>query len=200
MSTELKEYLLDKNIASSRTTSYNPQGNGQVERYNGIIWNAIMLALKTKKLDTSQWELVLVDALHSVRSLLCTATNCTPHERMFYHARKSTSGESLPSWITSKGPVYLKRHTRHSKHDPLVEEVEILDANPKYAHVQFLDGRATTVSLKHLAPKPPEEINLTLRDDTPSIETENPIPVPNQVESTQDNSQSMPLQQELPLR
>ena len=34
MSAEFKRYLLDKGIASSRTTSYNPAGNGQVERLN----------------------------------------------------------------------------------------------------------------------------------------------------------------------
>ena len=32
MSAEFKRYLIDKGIASSRTTSYNPDGNGQVER------------------------------------------------------------------------------------------------------------------------------------------------------------------------
>jgi len=26
------------------------------------------------------WETVLLDALHAMRSLLCTATNATPHE------------------------------------------------------------------------------------------------------------------------
>lgn len=152
MSEDLKEFLNQKGVATSRTTPYNPRGNGQVERYNAIIWNTVRLALKNKDLDISQWEVVLPDALHSIRSLLCTSTNCTPHERVFHHHRRSTSGHMLPTWLTRKGPALLKRQVRHSKNDPLVDEVEILEANPQYAHVKLLDGRVTTVSLRHLAP------------------------------------------------
>ena len=122
MSTELKEFLHNKNIATSRTTSYNPTGNGQVERYNGIIWKTITLALKTQQLPTKYWQEVLRDALHSIRSLLCTATNSKPHERLFNFQRRSTSGQSIPSWLTSPGPVLLKRHVRNSKFEPLVDE------------------------------------------------------------------------------
>ena len=46
----------------------------------------------------------------------------------------------------------MRRHVRHSKHDPLVDEVEIVEANSEYAHVKFPDSRVTTVSLRHLAP------------------------------------------------
>ena len=50
MSAEFKRYLFDKGIASSRTTSYNPAGNGQVERLNQTLWQTIKLGLKTHKL------------------------------------------------------------------------------------------------------------------------------------------------------
>ena len=79
---------------------YNPRGNGQCERYNGIIWQAITLALKSSNLTFTAWEQVLPDALHSIRSLLCTTTNATPHERLFNFNRKSTSGNSFPSCMS----------------------------------------------------------------------------------------------------
>ena len=39
-----------------------------------------------------------------------------------------------------------------SKHDPVCEEIEILDANPRSSLVHFPDGRETTVSTSDLAP------------------------------------------------
>ena len=84
LSKEVQAFLREKGVATSRTTPYNPTGNGQVERYNGIIWKNIMLALKSKSLPVQHWQTVLPDVLHSTRSLLCTATNETPHERFFF--------------------------------------------------------------------------------------------------------------------
>ena len=51
-----------------------------MEKFNGIISRTVKLALKSKKLSTQKWEAVLPDVMHSLRSLLCTATNATPHE------------------------------------------------------------------------------------------------------------------------
>ena len=152
MSEELKSFLHSKGIATSRTTAYNPRGNGQVEKLNDTLWRAIQLSLKSKNFEIDQWECVLLDALHSIRSLLCTETNCTPHERMFQYTRRSTSGNSLPTWLLTPGPVYMKRNVRQSKFDPLVDEVELISANPQYANVRLRDGRETTVSLRQLAP------------------------------------------------
>lgn len=152
MSKELQEFLTSKGISSSRTTSYNPQGNGQVEKYNGIIWKTITAALISRGLPTRFWQVVLPDALHSIRSLLCTATNETPHERLFKYARRSSTGTSLPSWLSGPGTVLMRRHVRSSKTDPLIDEVELLQANPHYAHVRYPDGKVDTVATKHLAP------------------------------------------------
>ena len=110
------------------------------------------MALRSKNLPHTQWEYVLPDTLHSIRSLLCTATNCTPHERMFLHTRKTFNGVSLPSWV-KPGPVYIKRHNRN-KNDLLVEEAELIEANPHYAHVRLENGREISVSLRDLAPNP----------------------------------------------
>ena len=152
LSSDVQTFLRDKGIATSRTTPYNPQGNGQVERLNGTLWKTIQLTLKTRELSADQWESVLPDALHSIRSLLCTATNATPHERLFSYNRRSTSGTSLPTWLSSPGPVLLKRNARSSKYDPVVEEVELLECNPQFAHIRFPNGREDTVSVRHLAP------------------------------------------------
>ena len=116
LSDEIKQYLHSKGIAT-KTSRYNPRGNGQCERYNGIIWRAITLALKPSDLLLTAWEQVLPDALHSIRSLLCTATNATQHERLFNFNRKSTSGSSFPSWLSTPGPIYVKKHVRQSKYD-----------------------------------------------------------------------------------
>ena len=52
MSHELQAFLREKGVATSRTTSYNPAGNGQVERYDGIVWKAVEMSLKSKNLHT----------------------------------------------------------------------------------------------------------------------------------------------------
>ncbi len=181
MSEELRQFLLSKGIA---TTPYNPACNGQVEKYNGTIWKAMTMALKTRGLPVTCWQDVLPDALHSLRSLLCTATNCTPHERFFKFERRSSCGGSVPTWLSSPGPVLLKRHVRTNKSDPLVDEVELLQENPQYAHIQHPDGRETTVSIRHLAPcgdtetfddssqqSPDDNTTPTTSEDTTALET-----------------------------
>ena len=155
ISAELKAFLSAKGIASSKTTPYNPQGNGQVEKENSTIWKAVVVTLKSKGLPISRWQEVLPQVLHATRSLLCTATNETPHERFFSFPRRAAAGPSLPVWLLSPGPVFLKRHVRNRKTDPLVEPVELLEANPTYAHIQFPDGRESTVSIRDLAPALP---------------------------------------------
>jgi len=158
MSDELKAFLRDKGIATSRTTPYNPQCNGQTERYNGIIMKTIELALRQHQLGIKSWEQMLPDALHSIRSLISTATMQTPHERFFTFQRRSSTGHAVPSWLCQPGPVLLKRNVRHSKYEPLVDRVHLLEANPQYAHVRFPNGRETTVSIRHLAPVSSGEI------------------------------------------
>ncbi|KRY12872.1 hypothetical protein T12_2514 [Trichinella patagoniensis] len=103
MSNNLKTYLHSLGVVTSRTTTHNPQGNGEAERYNGIMWKAVTLALNSHNLRIEQWE-----------------ENC---------ANETSDGTK--------------------KHDHLVEELELLEANPKYAHVRLTDGRE---SVRHLAP------------------------------------------------
>ena len=153
MTSKLKHFLHSHGISTSRTTPYNPEGNSQCERCNGVIWKNITLALKSRSLSIPQWEHVLADALHSIRSLLLTAAYVTPHERLFNYQRRSMSRCSIPTWLSSPGSVLLKRHVRQSKYDPVIEEVELLETNPRYAHVRYPDGKETTVALRDLAPR-----------------------------------------------
>jgi len=121
ISQELHCFFLSKGIATSRTTPYNPACNGQVEKYNGTVWKATMMALETQGLPVTCWQDVFPDALHSLRSLLCTVTNCTPHERFLKFVRHSSTGGSVPTQLSTPGPVLLKCHVRASKTDPLVK-------------------------------------------------------------------------------
>ena len=149
---EVRQFLNSRGISCSRTTPYNPECNGQAEKSNHTIWRAVTLALRSKNWPQSRWQEVLPDVVHSVRTLLCTATNSTPHERLFNFQRKSGTGSSLPTWLMSPGPVLLRRFVRHSKQEPLVDEVHLIEANPQYAFIRYQDGRESTVSIKDLAP------------------------------------------------
>ena len=117
---------------------------------------------------------MLSAALHFVRSLLCTATNQTPHERIFNFQRRSTSGSSIPSWLATPGPVLITRRVRSSKFDPLTEEVHLIKANPQYAHVRYPDGKEDTVALKHLAPKPTSNDKILETNRVVEVDSENP--------------------------
>jgi len=45
--------------------------------------------------------------------------------------------------------------------DPLVEEVDSVEANPRYAYISFPDGRQSTVATKNLAPMRPRTLRST---------------------------------------
>jgi len=156
------------------------------------VWKTVSLILKGRNLGPHLWELVLPDAFHAVRTLLCTATDASPHERFFPFSRRSMLGRSLPSWMITPGTVLLK--FVRNKSDPLCEEVYLLDANPKSALIRFQDGRETTVSTSDLAsagrrvdsPDSYEDI------DDPTAEVEPPVPVTPPSESSQNSEEIVP--------
>ena len=106
-----------------------------------------------RKLPQDAWQSILLEALHTVRSLLCTTTNATPYERFLGFERRSMLGKSLPAWLLHPGTVLLRRFIR-SKDDPMVEEVKLLCANPSFAQVRFPSGRESFVSTNDLVPLP----------------------------------------------
>ena len=86
-------------------------------------------------------------------SVLFYAPQLTPpHAKGYLYKfnRQSTSGNLFPSWLSTPGPVYVKKHVRQSKHDPLVEEAELIEANPEYAYIRLKSGNETTVSIRDL--------------------------------------------------
>ena len=54
--------------------------------------------------------------------------------------------------MPTPGPVLFKRFARASKFVPLVDKVELIEANPRYARVRFSDGTKDTLSNKRFAP------------------------------------------------
>ena len=92
-------------------------------------------------------ESVLSRVLHSIGSTLFTATNATPNERFFSFFRRSSF-----ILVAKTRICFLPQFTRHSKNDPLVQEVKLLDVNPTYAHIRYVDGRESSVTLHDLAP------------------------------------------------
>jgi len=181
MSAELKNYLTHHGISTSRTTPYHPQGNPQAERFNSTIWTSVRLALESRQLPINAWEEVLPDALHSIRSLLCVATNQTPHQRLFSYERGVCTKGILPYWLTAPGKIWLKKYNRNSKHDPALESVDLVHSNPDFAVVRFENGREETVSTRDLAPSGEEPKSLTsageepMKDDAGIAEPDSPL-------------------------
>lgn len=58
----------------------------------------------------------------------------------------------MPSWLIEPGPVLMKNANRRNKYEPIVQEVELVEANPSYSFVRLPDGREVSVSNRQLAP------------------------------------------------
>ena len=62
-------------------------------------------------------------------------------------------GRTLPNWLVQPGRVLLGRFVKNI-HDLLVDQVELLDANPNFANVGLKSGNEVTVSVSDLIPCP----------------------------------------------
>ena len=179
VSEELHKHLTKNSIGHSFSSVYNPRGNGQVERYNGTIWRGVQLALESDGLEAKHWESALRTVLHSIRSLVCTSTNCTPHERLFRFERRTMTGHALPTWLMNKERALVRKQVRQSKYDDWVEECEILHVTPSYAQIRTSAGKEQTVSLRDLAPLPQSEnVTRDSAEDQPSMLFSEPESVP----------------------
>jgi len=124
-------------VRKSRTTPYHPAGNGQVERFNGIIWKTLKLRLAEKGCSENRWAEEMHFALMNIRALSSRAIGYqSPHNQFMGFTRKSTldanlapyeplNVTSLPSWLKPGNKAFLKRQPRHSKSEPLIDIVLI---------------------------------------------------------------------------
>ena len=109
---------------------------GKLNNIMVLFIKTVELAFKTKELPIKHWEIVLLDALHSIRSLINTITNERPHERTVNYQRKSVTGYSVPSWLSEPGKVTLKQFLKNLKYESDVTEVELLEGNSQYAYIK----------------------------------------------------------------
>ena len=112
---------------------------------------------------------------------------------MFSHARRSVNDTTIPSWLKS-GPIYVKRHVCN-KHEPLVDEPELIELNPNYAHVRMQDGRETTVSIRDLSPHQSRNDNQTEHDTPDKSMMSEPVIENNADQTESANSRDSDLKQ-----
>ena len=130
VSKELRAFLSELGIATSYSSPYHPQGNGQCERANQTIWRTIKLLLGSSNLQQQELEKVLSKALHAFWSLLCRTNNQTPHERLLPFSRRAMAGTELPYWLLEEESKVLLRRFVRDKSEPLCDVVELLITNP----------------------------------------------------------------------
>ena len=122
MSNELRDYLSQKGVATSKTTPYYQTRNAQIEQFISTIWKLILLAIRSWNVTEKYSELILSKVLHSAKLLLCTSTNTTLQEHFFAFPHHLSHSRSLPSWLMSPGLILLWRFIRNSKIDTYVEK------------------------------------------------------------------------------
>ncbi|XP_014775897.1 CD151 antigen [Octopus bimaculoides] len=102
-------------------------------RKNELETNLINKLVDNMKTSAKSWDIIqetylhgkqFFDTLHSIRSLLCTSTNATPHEHLFNYQRCLATGTSMPSWLLNSGPALVQRNNRTSKYDPTVDRID----------------------------------------------------------------------------
>ena len=100
--------------------------------------------------------------------------------------RRSSTGTALPVWLCEPGEVLLKRFGGRSKYDPIVEVVELREANSTHARIRFRDGREDSVALRHLARFPRSDRSQDSAENVlPDVSSTNPTSSPD-ISSTED--------------
>ena len=179
MSNMVKDFLFAKGIASSHSTPYHPTGNSQCEKYVGVIWKTVNLNLKDRRMEVTKWDSVLDDSLCNIRSLINTSTNCTPHDRFFSFRRGVFIQTNDACEVNRQKYMYLRKFVR-GKTDPLVEQVEVLNHNPKFSEIKYGDGKIDKVSNNDLSrcplPKIDSDVELSSTNDPGRVDNPDLLP------------------------
>jgi len=86
-------------LALRRRTT--PKGNSQCERADQTVWRTVKLLLLHKNLAENWWEVVLPEALHAVRSLVCLATNQWNASWTFVYVFQKCDDWDVTSFVVS---------------------------------------------------------------------------------------------------
>ena len=115
MRKELKRYLKEHRIASSKIRPYHPIGNARCERINQSISRTVKLFLRQSYIKPYTL-CVLTYALPPMPLPINEKIN-----RFLGFNGRSMSGRALPSFLIQPGPVLLRRFVR-SKSSPWVKK------------------------------------------------------------------------------
>ena len=154
------------NVRKTRTTPYNPAGNGQCERVKGVIWRTVKLRLKQSSKPNGLRDEELPAALMNIRSLGSRAIGFeSPHNQFFGFSRRSSldlqeeqmttrlSPTLTPTWMRAGDPIYVKNFNKISKDDPLVQPARVVKVlSPLHAVVAYTDNNTVDiVNTKYVA-------------------------------------------------
>ena len=161
VSSEFQNVCRQNGAATSKTTPYHPQGNGQNDRYNGIAWKAIQCLLHTANRPLSDFQCVLPSSLSSIRTLINTVTKESPHDRVFCFKRGEPlirPSRSAPR-LKADNPAYLRDFVMAKDQAPVVS-VQISEVIfPHLARVSFGNVRVDTDSTSDIPRRPPDVYN-----------------------------------------
>ena len=66
--------------------------------------------------------------LHQITNILIDERNSI--RTLYTFQRRSGQGTTIPMWLTTPGPIYIRNFNRTSTKNLLVHEVELLHVNP----------------------------------------------------------------------
>ena len=92
MTYELKSWLHSDDIPTSKSTRYNPKGNGQVKILNLTIWQTVQLALRTKNCHSFPGNTFCQELCMQFVFIYALLLSAPPHKRMFIRTRKTFNG------------------------------------------------------------------------------------------------------------